>query len=295
LILFYSDINKSDGQMALDLAVLRNFAVVARSGSISVASQQVGRTQSALSMQMQRLEEMIGQALLHRSGSGVRLTSAGEKLLVHAEALLAQHDELLANMSGATLQGSVSLGCPEDYSIAFLPSILKGFFERHPDVELRMVCAPTTELRPMLRRRQIDLGIVSLPELASPEVMRREDFVWVANSSRPAILDRHILPLALSAPATLDYRAACDVMEASKRRYRVAFASNSLAGLTAITRSGHAISVFTRTAVPPDLYVITDGLPALPTIGLSVEFGESRPSVIAKALAEHIRSTLPGL
>lgn len=134
----------------------------------------------------------------------------------------------------------------------------------------------------MLRRRQIDLGIISLSELASPEIIRRENFVWVANSSRPSILDRPILPLALSAPATLDYRAACDVMEASNRRYRVAFASNSLAGLTAIARSGHAISVFTRTAVPPDLFVVTDGMPALPTIGLAVEFGESRPSLIAK-------------
>lgn len=109
--------------MTLDLSVLRNFAVVARAGSISVASQQVGRTQSTLSMQMQRLEEMIGQILLHRSGSGVRLTSAGEKLLMHAEALLAQHDELLADMNGATLQAqSVSAARKITPSLSFLPS-----------------------------------------------------------------------------------------------------------------------------------------------------------------------------
>ena len=277
----------------LDLALLRNFAVVARTGSISVASAQIGRTQSALSMQMQRLEEVIGQPLLHRSGSGVRLTTAGEKLLAHAEALLAKHDEILADMCGMGLKGSVSFGCPEDYSIAFLPDLLRGFCAVHPNVELRMICAPTLELRPLLHRRQIEMALVSLPDPAAGEVIRRESLVWVASEAEPDILRHASLPLALSAPLTLDYRAACDAMEAVGRRYRVAFASNSLAGLIAIARSGHAISVLTRTAVPPDLHVITAGLPALPTIGIALEFSDLRPSLAAKALGDHIHTVLP--
>ncbi|WP_267551815.1 LysR substrate-binding domain-containing protein [Rhizobium rhizogenes] len=279
----------------LDLTLLRNFAIIARTGSISLASLQVGRTQSTLSMQMQRLEDQIGQALLHRSGSGVRLTAAGEKLLAHAEFLLARHDDILADMDGTALRGAVSLGCPEDYSIAFLPGVLKSFFARHPDVELRMVCAPTTELRPLLTRRQIDVALISIADVANSEVLRREDFVWVGNAPEPDILDHPNLPLALSAPTTLDYRAACDAMEAINRRYRVAFASNSLAGLIAIARSGHAISALTRTAVPPDLHIITAGLPPLPTIGIALEYAEARPSLAAKALGNHIRAVLPDL
>lgn len=279
----------------LDLALLRNFAVIARTGSISVASQQVGRTQSALSMQMQRLEALTGQALLHRSGSGVRLTTAGDKLLAHAESLLAKHDEILADMRGTGLKGSVSLGCPEDYSIAFLPDLLREFCALHPDVELRMVCAPTSELRPLLHRRQIEMALVSLPDPAGAEVIRRENFVWVANAAEPSLLDQAVLPLALSAPMTLDYRAACDAMEAAGRRYRVAFASNSLAGLIAIARSGHAISVLTRTAVPPDLYIVSAGLPVLPAIGIALEFAELRPSSAARALGDHIAAVLPSL
>lgn len=277
----------------LDLALLRNFVTVARAGSISIASLQVGRTQSALSMQMQRLEDAIGHALLHRSGSGVRLTAAGEKLLVHAEAILAQHDEILADMGGTALKGSVSLGCPEDYSIAFLPALLRGFCALHPEVELRMVCAPTTELRPLLHRRQIDMGLVSIPDLDSQEIIREEGFVWVADAPEPGVLTHTILPLALSAPTSLDYRAACDAMQATNRRYRVAFASNSLAGLIAIARSGQAISVLTRTAVPPDLHIVTSGLPTLPTIGIAVEFAETQPSLISRALGDYIRGALP--
>lgn len=279
----------------LDLALLRNFTVVARTGSISLASLQVGRTQSALSMQMQRLEELIGQPILHRSGSGVRLTTAGHKLLAHAESLLARHDEILAEMCGTGLRGSLSLGCPEDYSIAFLPDLLRGFCALHPDVELRMVCAPTSELRPLLHRRQIEMALVSVPDVKSDEVVREERFVWVANEAEPAILRHASLPLALSAPMTLDYRAACDAMEAVSRRYRIAFASNSLAGLIAIARSGHAISVLTRTAVPPDLHIVRAELPSLPKIGIALEFADQRPSAAAKALGDHIRIELPKL
>lgn len=279
----------------LDLALLRSFVVVARTGSISGACLQIGRTQSALSMQMHRLESLIGQPLLHRSGSGVRLTTAGEKLLVHAEALLARHDEILADMDGSGLRGSVSFGCPEDYSAAFLPELLRGFCALHPDVELRMVCAPTLELRPLLHRRQIEMALVSLPDAAGREVIRQEDFVWVANEPEPVVLQQASLPLALSAPLTLDYRAACAAMEAVGRRYRVAFASNSLAGLIAIARSGHAVSVLTRMAVPPDLHVVTAGLPALPTIGIALEFADPRPSLAARALGEHIGAVLPTL
>lgn len=279
----------------LDLSLLRSFTVVARTGSISLAALQVGRTQSALSMQMHRLEALVGQALLHRTGAGVRLTAAGEKLLAHAESLLAQHDDILADMSGTVLRGAVSFGCPEDYSIAFVPDLLRDFCALHPLVELRMVCAPTSELRPLLHRRQLDMALVSLPDPDNSEVIRKERFVWVASAAEPRILGDAILPLALSAPVTLDYRAACDAMEAVNRRYRVAFASNSLAGLIAIARSGHAISVLTRTAVPPDLHIVTAGLPPLPEIGIALEFAEQRPSSIASALGNHIRAVLPRL
>jgi len=280
---------------SLDLILLRNFTIIARAGSISLAASEIGRTQSALSMQVQRLEQIVGQALLHRSGSGVRLTTAGQTLLARAESLLASHDEILTELRGTGLRGGVSLGCPEDYSIAFLPGLLRVFCAAHPEVELRMVCAPSSELRPLLHRRQIDMALVSLASGDDPEAIRRERLVWVAQSAQPGILRQASLPLALSAPMTLDHRAACAAMEAAGRRYRIAFASNSLAGLIAIARSGHAVSVFTETAVPPDLAIVQAGLPPLPALGIALERADQRPSAAATALAEHIRLALPRL
>ncbi|WP_316857948.1 LysR family transcriptional regulator [uncultured Cohaesibacter sp.] len=279
----------------LDLALLKNFVIVAQTGSISLASQQVGRTQSALSMQMQRLEEQLGKRLFHRTGAGVRLTTVGERLVVHAEALLAQHDEMVMDMSGSALRGTVSLGCTEDYASAFLPQLLGSFCATYPDIDLRLVCAPSNDLRPQLQQRMLDMALVSLPSPEAEGVIRREQLVWVANDADPAILSAPILPLALSSPATLDYRAASSAMEAISRRYRVAYASNSLAGLLAIARSGHAISVLTRSAVPQDLCIIGDALPPLPAIGITLEVAEQRASLAVTTLSDHICSILPHL
>ena len=280
---------------SLDIALLKNFVIVAQTGSISLAAQQVGRTQSALSMQMHRLEDQLGKPLLHRTGAGVRVTAAGEKLLVHAEALLTQHDEILMDMTGTALRGSISLGCTEDYASAFLPQLLSSFCARYPDIDLRLSCAPSTDLRPQLQQRMLDMALVSLPSDKADGVIRKEQLVWVANEAVPVILSAPILPLALPTPSTIDYRAACTAMEAINRRYRVAYASNSLAGLLAIARSGHAISVLTRSAAPQDLFIISDNLPPLPTIGITLELAHQRPSAAVSALADHIRLNLPAL
>ena len=277
----------------LDILLLRSFVAVSRTGSISAAALQVGRTQSAVSMQMQRLEAVVGQPILHRTGTGVELTAAGDRLLSHAERILGAHDEALASVAGAGLRGAISFGCPEDYLTAFFPRILKGFGARHGDVEIEVVCAPTVELRVLLQRRRIDLALVSLPGEGGPgAVIRPESFVWVGNEPRPEILDAPILPLALSAPGTLDHYAACDAMEGAARAYRIAFASNSLAGLLAVTRSGRAISVVTRSAVPGDLHVLNALLPPLPDIGISIAYAAARPPAIVRAFGEFVKARL---
>lgn len=278
---------------SLDILLLRSFVAVSRTGSISSAALRVGRTQSAVSMQMQRLEDVIGQPILHRTGAGVRLTATGDRLLSYAEKILGAHDEAVADLSGTRLQGSISFGCPEDYLTAFFPEILKGFTELNSGVEIEVVCAPTVELRPLLHRRRIELALISLPvESEVSRIIRPESFVWVANAPAPKILGNKALPLALSAPDTLDHRAACDAMERAGRAYRISFASNSLAGLLAVARSGQAISVVTRAAVPNDLCVLEAPMPPLPDIGISLAYASTRPSAVVRAFGEFVEGNL---
>ncbi|WP_417712632.1 LysR family transcriptional regulator [Roseibium aggregatum] len=277
----------------LEIALLRSFIEVSRSGSISSAARQVGRTQSAVSMQMNRLEAIVGQPILRRTRGGVELTAAGDRFLAQAERILAVHDEAIATLPGAGLHGLISFGCPEDYLTAFFPDLLKGFGARHGDVEIEVVCAPTTELHLLLQRRRIDLALISVPgEDTSTRILRPESFVWVANHPAPEILQKDIVPLALSAPDTLDHRAARTAMDQAGKAYRIAFASNGLAGLLAIARSGQAISVVTRSAVPPDLHIVETGLPPLPGIGVTLAYASPNPSAATQAFGEFVSDKL---
>ncbi|MDP2121693.1 MAG: LysR family transcriptional regulator [Hoeflea sp.] len=282
-------------QNTLDLRLLRTFVCAARSRSLSATAVQVLRTQSAVTMQIQRLEETLGQTLFHRSGSGIRPTESGERFLAYAERILRTHDEAISEFAEKRLYGSISLGCPEDYLIAFGPTLLQSFGAINSAVEITVVSAPTNELRKLLQQKQIDLALVSTPKPTDADViLRHERLVFVGNRPNLALQDfGDALPLALSASNTMDHRAACDAMEKAGIKYRISFASNSLAGLIAIARSGLAISVFTQNAVPPDLHVQDKFLPRLAHIGVLVAYADQEQSAVVKAFGEHIHRVLP--
>ncbi|MDX0489398.1 LysR family transcriptional regulator [Sinorhizobium medicae] len=281
----------------LDLRLLITFVHAAHSGSLSATAVQVGRTQSAVTMQMQRLEEILGHSLLHRSGSGVRLTGSGERFLAHAERILKMHDEAVSAFSDKGLHGSMVFGSPEDYLISFFPMLLRSFGSKYPDVEIKVVSAPTVELRTLLQSRKVDLALVSTPNLNDVgNIVRTEPLVWVG--SKPT-LELHdfgdAVPLALPASNAMDHRAALQAMGSAGLRYKIAYASNSLAGLIGLARSGLAISVMTQEAVPPDLHVLNAPLPQLPHLGIMIACADADQSPAVAAFADHIRSVLPSL
>lgn len=284
-------------QGPLDSRLLQTFVRAAHSGSLSAAALQIGRTQSAVTMQMQRLEDILGQALLRRSGSGVRLTLAGERFLTHAERILKMHDEALEAFSDRGVRGAIVFGSPEDYLAAFFPALLESFGARYPDIEIKVVSAPTVELRVLLHSRQIDLAMVSTPNpREADDIIRTEPLVWVGSKPTLALHEfGDSVRLALSAPNAVDHRAACDALARAGLRYNISYASNSIAGLIAVTRSGLAISVMTRKPAPPDLHILNAPLPPLPRLGVRLAFAEADQSPAITAFADHIRRTLPTL
>jgi DNA-binding transcriptional LysR family regulator len=284
-------------QAPLDLKLLATFVRAAHSGTLSATAIQVGRTQSAVTMQIQRLEEALGQSLFHRSGSGVRLTGNGERFLAYAERILKIHDEAISALSDKGLHGSIIFGSPEDYLSAFFPALLKSFGTLYPEVEIKVVSAPTTELRSLLNSRQVDLALISIPEVDDAQaIVRTEPLVWVGSRPALALYDfGDVVPMALSASNAIDHKAACEAMTRAGLRYKISYASNSLAGLIAVARSGLAISVMTQEAVPPDLHVLGAPLPRLPRLGIVIEFAGTEWSPAVEAFADHIRSVLPSL
>ncbi|WP_241293603.1 LysR family transcriptional regulator [Burkholderia stabilis] len=280
--------------LSLEIDLLRSFVVIAEMRALSRAAARVGRTQSALSQQMKRLEEVVDQPLFQRTGRGVVLTHPGERLLVHAQRILRLHDEAMADLCGTGLSGTIRFGCPDDYAEVFLPSLLRQFSSQHPQAIVEVVCGPTPRLLEQLDKRAVDLAMISLPDGASDDIIRREQLVWIGYPGlEPAHFDP--LPLALSDRDTLDHIAACDALDRAGRDYRVAYASSSLAGLIALVRSGQAFAVMTQTAVPSDLAIVNGDprLPPLPAVGITLRFDRKRPSHLTAAFAEHIRLTLP--
>jgi DNA-binding transcriptional LysR family regulator len=281
----------------LDIDCLRNFIAIANAGALSRAAEHVGRTQAALSQQVLRLETIIRQPLLVRSGRGVALTVYGDRLLDHAQKIVRTHDEAASELLGVSLSGKIRFGCPDDYARVFLPHLLQSFGRLHPQVLVEVVCAPTYKLLEELKDQALEIALVSLPDSPQREqFLRRERFVWVGTKGGDAY-NRDPLQLALSDPENLDHQAAISSLDRMGRKYRIAYASASAAGLMAVVRSGQAVAVLTRTAVPSDLQVLphTSGLPKLPSVGITVKTSRRNSSKLVSHFESHIRSVLPTL
>jgi DNA-binding transcriptional LysR family regulator len=281
---------------SFDIDLLRSFASVAETGALSRAASRIGRSQAALSMQMKRLEDLVGQPLLTRTGRGVVPTVQGERFLIHARRILSSHDEALAEFSGGSLSGTLRFGCPDDHAQAFLPTLLRGFAQDHPAAAIEVICGSTPRLQAQFDRGGLDLALVSVPLVAEDAILRCEDLVWVVPRDQSGLRTDPV-PLALGDPDTLDHQAAVAALDRVRRSYRIAYASGSLSGLLAVVRSAQAIAVLTRSAVPADLRILTptSGLPPLARIGVTIRIEEQHASQLARAFARHAREILPAL
>ena len=277
----------------VDTAVLRTFLALAETGSFSRAGALVGRSQSAVSEQIRKLEDMFGRRLLERTTRRVRLTAEGEQFLQHARAMVAQANAMLAHFRAPDLAGEVRFGSPEDFASAYLPDILGVFAAAHPAVELHVSCQLTLPLVEAFEAGEQDLIIVKQDPARRYPAARplwREHLVWVAAPSLPAdfgtATQSRALPLVLS-PAPCVYRGrATDALQSTGVRWSGVYTSPSFAGQAAAARAGLGFAVMPRTMVPPDLVVLRDW-PALAEVEIAL-LGQSRLSPAAAALAGFI-------
>src|SRR3954451_21096689 len=159
----------------LDIDQLRTFVAISDTGSFTRAADIVHKTQSAVSMQMKRLEERLGKPVFERDGRTSRLTDDGERLLDYARRILRLNVECLSSFADAELAGRVRLGVPDDYADRYLPEILARFSRSNPKVEVTVVCEPTPNLVDRIQSADLDLAIITHVEGRRPaEVIRQE-------------------------------------------------------------------------------------------------------------------------
>jgi DNA-binding transcriptional LysR family regulator len=286
---------------ALDADLLRAFVLIAEGRTFTEAAEMVGRTQSAVSMQIKRLEEALGQTVLSRGkGGDVELTPHGEFLLARARQILSLNDEVVAMFRAPALAGTVRLGTPDDYAFGYLPPILKRFADTHPAVQVDVLCAPSNELIGRLKDGELDLTLTSeghQPRSWPTVQLWRGPLVWVT-SSRHAPHRIDPLPLALAQVGTnasrnCDWaRAAMTALDRAGRRYRLAYSSGSQVGTHAPVLAGLAVTVSTLSWLPDGLRPLRadEGLPPLPEFGILLLKGRRPRQPMTDALAAQIEA-----
>ena len=165
----------------LDLDLVRAFVTVSEARSFTRAGERLGRSQSAVSLQMRRLEERLGVQLLSRDPRHVVLTPEGEAFLPQARRLLRVNDEIVADLRGDDLEGEVRLGAPEDFATVHLPEILGQFARAHPRVALSVTCDLTLNLLERLRDGALDVALVKREPLG-PDLGRSEEHTYELQS-----------------------------------------------------------------------------------------------------------------
>jgi DNA-binding transcriptional LysR family regulator len=281
----------------LDIDQLRTFIAIAETGSFTKAAEVVNKTQSAVSMQMKRLEERIERPIFARDGRASRLTEDGTRLLDYARRLVKLNVETVAAFSDAALSGRVRLGVPDDYADRYLPEIMARFSRAYPSVELTVICEPSVDLLERIDANEIDLAIVTNCESKrAAETFRRERLLWVT-SSRHAIHLEERLPLALGRPSCTWRRTAIERLESIGRPYRVLYSSSNAGAVAAAVLAGLAVSVLAESGLRPGMRVLTaaDGFPELPSCRVGLVRNAHDSSALADALAEHIISSLDNL
>ena len=284
----------------LDPDQLRTFVAIAETGSFTRAAEMVARTQSAVSMQMRRLEERLGKPLFVREGRSCRLSADGERLLPYARRIMKLQAETVAAFLDDANSGTVRLGTPDDYA-AFLPEILGRFAASRPLAQLTVDCAPPPMLVQALHRDEIDIAIIThVParEHHTPLIARREPLVWVT-SERHDVHRQDPLPLALGSTHCDWRRTALGCLAEIGRANRVAFSSWNASAVSAAVSAGLAVSVLPRSAVQGGMRILgpEDGFPRLPYCEIGVLRSGSADTPLADALVEHILASLeaPGI
>jgi DNA-binding transcriptional LysR family regulator len=281
----------------LDIDQLKTFVAIADTGSFTRAADVVHKTQSAVSMQMKRLEERVGKPIFGRDGRLSRLTEDGERLLDYARRILRLNAECMSSFADAELAGRIRLGVPDDYADRYLPEILARFSHSNPKVEVTVVCEPTPMLAERVQSNDLDLAIITHVANRRPaEVIRQERLLWVA-SARHAVHEETPVPLAVGRPNCNWRLAATEGLEHIGRPYRVLYSSWNSNAVGAAVLAGLAVGVLPESAVRTGMRVLgpSDGFPALPSCKIGLMRNRLEPSALADALAGHIVSSLDNL
>lgn len=278
-----------------DLDVLRTFVTGVEFNSFAKAADRLGRSTSAVSAQLKKLEEQIGTPVLAKSGRGLVLTPVGESLLSHARRLLELNDGIFQSLHESQTAGTVRLGIQEDFGEHFLSEILRRFVHIYPLVSLEVRIARNAELLVMVESAGLDLALTWDTGHTSPYATRLGEtpMHWIGARDTPLLTRVADAPLPLimfDAPCVLR-SAATQALDAAKIPWRIAVTSPSVAGIWAAVSAGLGLTLRTRIGLPSHLNIVS-GLPPVPNLGYMIHCSSDAPTPATRQLAALITTSL---
>jgi DNA-binding transcriptional LysR family regulator len=290
----------------LDMDVLRTFVTGFELGSFARAADRLGRSQSAVSTQLRKLEDQVGSPLVQKSGRGLALTTAGESLLSYAKRLLELNDEAVASVRGAEIEGWARLGLPQDFAESWLPPVLSRFAQAHPRVRVEVQVDRSLPLAEKILKGELDIAVLWGSDVKAPHAERIADvrMAWIGRPDWPGLqaLGTEPLPLAAFAPPCVFRSAAVDALDNAGVPWRLVFTTPSLSGLWAAAEGGLGITARTTVGMPKTLAALDAsavGLPELPAVPLTLVRSEAEPAAsvarLKDILVETIEESVGGL
>lgn len=276
----------------LDLELLKTFVCVVDEGSFTRAAERVHRTQSTVSQQVRKLEDLVGHVLLlrDRTGQNVSVTEHGELLIHYARRLLALSSEAVEALASDLDLEILRIGMPEDFDAQRLALILAGFNRTRPEARLETISGMSTDLKQKLAAGELDIALVKRePDSGPCWAAWPETLVWVKGAGVDSA--NGVLPLALFPQGCIYRQRAIRLLDVAQRPWRVAFGSHSLSGIQAAVACGLGISVLPASAVLAEHSVCTD-LPALPPTELALISREGALTGLQRDLVEFLRVEL---
>lgn len=274
----------------IDMTALRSFVTVADVGGVTRAAAALNLTQSAVSMQLKRLEESLGQNLLDRSGRSIGLTGAGEQVLSYGRKLLLLNDEIYSRMTDEAYEGVLVLGVPHDIVYPAIPRVLKLFKSEHPRMRLQLLSSATVRLKEMFANGECDI-ILTTERTCGPEgeVLVEKPLVWFGAPGGTAWQQRP-LPIA-SEPLCTFRRPMQSALDTAGIPWEMAVDSDSTSTVTATTSADFAVLSMLAGTAPPQLEQVPHQgqLPDLGTFNINLFQTEAQKGEVLSDLADLLR------
>lgn len=273
--------------------LLRAFVTVIELGGFTQAAEWLGRSQPAVSLQIKRLEQLVEQTLLIRSGQQLELSQAGQLLFRYAKQILAINDEAVAQFSKTAVSGKIHFGIPSEFATTLLPKIVGRFAQAYPNVTLEVTCALSKQLLSEPHRYDLILALHDDPSTAGDNLVKEDELVWVTGTDHDAHLQLP-LPLIVAPEGCIYRKRGAEQLKGNHRDWRIVYTIPDLTGIQAAINEGLGVTVLAKSTVPENLRILkpSEKLPKLGKVGISLIHQSNESSEAISRLMEFVKASL---